>query len=209
MTIHSHDHATLGSAAHKAPEDIVQRAFAALEKCNALTTTRVWTPGRQAAFLAMIAEGATVAKAAGNIGVVERTAYSFRRRVAGELFDIGWRAANLLARDKLHDELYERALNGQTIQETRDDGERVVSVTRQRFDNRLAVAVMTRLDRLADDRAPDMDTVRLIAANFDTYLAHVTADMDVDDVIGFLRERAADEAFDLRAKPVIHDDKET
>lgn len=172
-----------------------------------MTTTRVWTPGRQATFLALIAEGATVAHAAKIIGVSERTAYSFRRRVSGELFDIGWRAANLLARDKLHDELYERALNGQTFHDTRDDGERVVSVTRQRFDNRLALAVMTRLDRLADEPSPDMEAARLVAANFDQYIARITADLEPAGVFEYLRQRANSDTFDFGRPPDGQDDE--
>ncbi len=163
-------------------------AIAALDRLHAPVVGQ-WTRARQVRFLSAIADGATVADAALSIGLTARSAYQFRHRVEGELFSIGWTAAKLLARDALHDTLYERAVNGQTWTVERDDGERVVSTTRHRHDNRLALAMLTRLDRLTDENVtPELSRLRLIAGDFDGFLARVVGGADTADMIDFLSE---------------------
>lgn len=59
-----------------------------------------WTPDRQRAFLSAIADGLTVERACRLVGLTVSSAYALRQRAAGAGFALGWRAANLLARDR-------------------------------------------------------------------------------------------------------------
>lgn len=111
--------------------------------------------------------------AAAEVGLSRRSAYALRRRAGGQAFDLGWQAADLLACDSLRETLWDRARNGQSWTTVRDDGERVVTTTRHRFDNRLALAMLTRLeDKLAD--APTAPAARM-AGKFEHLLAHIEA----------------------------------
>ena len=88
-----------------------------------------WTPDRQRAFLEAIAEGHTVGSACALVGMAPSSAYALRRRAAGAAFALGWRAATLLAREKVADTLLARAIDGQVETITRPDGE---TITRHR-----------------------------------------------------------------------------
>lgn len=163
-------------------------AIAALAKVYAPIVGQ-WTRARQVTFLNAIADGATVADAALAVGLTARSAYQFRKRVEGDLFSVGWTAASLLARDALHDTLYQRAVQGQSWTVERDDGERVISTTRHRHDNRLAMAMLTRLDRLTDETiTPELSRIRLIAGDFDGFLARLVGGADTTDMIEFLSD---------------------
>jgi hypothetical protein len=141
-----------------------------------------WSPDRQRAFLEGIADGQSVEAACRAVGLSVASAYAFRRRAAGAAFALGWRAAILVARDIIADRLLARALEGQEESWTRADG----SIgTRRRFDNRLAMALLARLDRLAEAppaEAPasatacDHQAARLVAQDFDAFLALVEAE---------------------------------
>ena len=153
-----------------------------------------WTPDRQVRFLAAIADGALVREACAEVGLTATAAYSFRRRAAGAAFALGWSAANLHARERLADRLLERALDGQVETITRPDGQ---VIERHRHDNRLAQAMLARLDRLAagDPPAARATTTatpghaaaahpaadphaaaRTVAAGFEAYLDLIAAD---------------------------------
>jgi hypothetical protein len=151
-----------------------------------------WTPDRQARFLAAIAEGHLVRDACAMVGLSVTSAYAFRRRAGGAAFALGWAAANLHAREVLADTLLARAVEGQVETITRGDGS---VVERHRYDNRLAQAMLTRLDRLAaaDPATPaaaslaadapaapaaidPLRAARGVAAGFDAYLDLIASD---------------------------------
>ncbi|CAM3031697.1 hypothetical protein SPAN111604_00265 [Sphingomonas antarctica] len=208
MTIDSnHGAAPKPPAAPQDPQVHFDRALKIMEDANMLATTKTWTRGRQAAFLAKIAEGATVKEAAAEVGVVERTAYSFRRRLAGASFDLGWRAGRMLARDRLDEEIYHRCIEGQivtteTVVET-PDGERTQTVTRRLHDNRLAMAMLRRLDRLAEDRTvPGSYVAGLIAMDYDAYLAHVATGAPIEPLIRALAREAEETRKSNPAEPL-------
>jgi len=152
-----------------------------------------WTPDRRRTFLEALSEGHTVEAACGVVGLSVASAYALRQRRGGEAFAVGWRSACLIARDRLSDELYSRALQGVTESVTRADGE---TVTRHRYDNRLAMAMLTRLDKLAEHPRPDhltpQDTTdpfvraRAVAADFTHFLALVEAGCGARDVAEFV-----------------------
>jgi len=151
-----------------------------------------WTPDRQRLFLVTLAEGATVEAAAAKVGLSPQSAYAFRQRAGGAAFALGWHAALLLQRQKLADTLTSRAFDGQTDTYTRADGQ---TVQRHRHDNRLALALLARLDRLAaaDERADrhgEAEAARLVAGEWQRYLDLVAADATPAQAGLFLAARA-------------------
>jgi hypothetical protein len=120
-----------------------------------------WTPDRTARFLDTLSHKGNVARAAAAIGLSRETAYCRRRR--DPLFARAWSAAMLLAREEGGHILADRALDG-VEEEVWFRGELVG--TRRRYDNRLLLAHIARLDRLALD-----ETVSADAARFDELVA--------------------------------------
>jgi len=154
-----------------------------------------WTPDRQRAFLEAVAEGHTVASACALVGMAPSSAYALRRRAAGAGFALGWRAANLLAREKVADTLLARAIDGQVETITRADG---ATVTRHRYDNRLASTMLARLDRFADKEAGEAthQAARLVAAEFDGFLDLIDRDEGPARTGVFLAARIAGDEVD-------------
>ncbi len=158
-----------------------------------------WTPPRQRRFLEFIADGHIVDHAARMVGLSATSAYAFRRRPAGAAFALGWRAANLVARDHLADTMLERARNGTTETITRDDGS---TVERHRVSDRLGLQLLARLDRQADAAsAADATAAQLVAGDFDPFLDLVGDDAGAARAGLFLAARSdADAALaDLAA----------
>jgi len=128
-----------------------------------------WTPAKQRLFLRMVAEGHTITNICAAIGMSVASAYALRRAARGAAFALGWQAALLLAREHLADTLLERAVHGSVETITRSDGS---TLTRQRHDNRLAVHMLARLDRLAETGTGPADhaAARLVAGEFEQFL---------------------------------------
>jgi hypothetical protein len=98
----------------------------------------------QAAFVRTLAQWGNVRAAARQVGVSR--AHLYRMRRASAAFRKLWDAALVLARPQVEEVLADRALNG--VQETVFyHGEEVA--TRTRFDSRLLLAHLGRLDRIA------------------------------------------------------------
>lgn len=152
-----------------------------MESDNLYTTRRLrhdgWTPERMSRFHRALAETGVVATAAFESGMSAQAAYALRHRDAA--FAAGWEAALTLARARLADELLARAMNGVTERVIRDG---VIVGERLRYDNRLSIAVLTRLDarvdraeERGDGRGSGRGGVRgdvhlRVAANWETYL---------------------------------------
>jgi hypothetical protein len=149
-----------------------------------------WSAEKQVAFLQGIAEGLTVGQACRVVGLSMQSAYAFRQSARGTQFSIGWQAALLKSRDMLADTLMERALHGNVETVTRPDGS---ETERHRFDNRLAMAMLTRLDRLADKGAKETThaAARLAAEDFAEYLELIAADAGPARAGLFLARRIA------------------
>jgi hypothetical protein len=75
------------------------------------TPTYHWTPASQRAFLAHLAVEGSVRRAAAHVSMSPRAAYDLRYRREGMAFRMGWAAAILIARDRLSDDLIDRALH--------------------------------------------------------------------------------------------------
>ena len=108
-----------------------------------------WTGDKMAIFCEALADTAVVAEACDQAGMGISGAYALRRRSA--FFAAAWDAALTIARERLADTLLARSIEGNVEQIWRDGelvGERHV------IDNRLGLAILRRLDRLAETGSP-------------------------------------------------------
>jgi hypothetical protein len=146
--------------------------------------------GKQVVFLESIAGGFTVVEAAARAGISVTAVYNFRNRRAGRAFNIAWEAADRRARRPLADHLRGRSVEGQTDTYRDKDGELVG--TRHRHDNRLAMAILTRLDKKAEAYKEDERLVTVIAEEFEEMLDVIEVDGDAEEFIASRRPPAGD-----------------
>jgi hypothetical protein len=104
-----------------------------------------WTGEKMAIFCETLAETAVVAEACAAAGMGISGAYAARRR--NPVFAAAWDAALTIARERLADTLLARSMEG-NIEQIYKDGELVGE--RHVLDNRLGLAILRRLDRLAE-----------------------------------------------------------
>jgi hypothetical protein len=104
-----------------------------------------WTGECMAIFCETLAETAVVAEACEAAGKAISGAYALRRR--SPVFAAAWDAALTIARERLADTLLARSMEG-NIEQIWRDGEIVGE--RHLLDNRLGLAILKRLDRLAE-----------------------------------------------------------
>ncbi len=115
---------------------------------------------RQAAFLRLLADSGEVRAAAKASAVSHQTVYRLRR--ASPAFRRAWDAALLVAREHAEEVLASRAMHG-VEEEVFYHGE--VVAKRRRYDARLLLAHLARLDRLET-----REDVALLAGDFDALL---------------------------------------
>lgn len=151
------------------PSTFDHAAFHGFSPPPGATRHEGWTPDKQRCFLEALSEGHNVIRSCAIVGLSKQSAYALRNSPRGQSFALGWDAAVLKARDALADDLMDRAFNGVRDTVTRDDGS---IITRHRHDNRHAMAVLNRLDRMADAaKGPGIAAAaRLIAVDFAQYL---------------------------------------
>ncbi len=94
------------------------------------------------------------------------SAYARRNSAAGHAFALGWDAAILLSRHAVADDVASRSRHG-VIDRVYRNGELVAE--RHRYDNRLTMAHLTRLDRLAAE-VEHRPEVHAVAAEYDCFL---------------------------------------
>ena len=134
-----------------------------------------WTAAARRAFLERLAETGVVLDACLAAGMSAQAAYALAAR--DPLFDAGWNAALLFARRRLADELLARAMNG-VVEQVHKDG--VVVFERHRHDNKLAVAMLARMDARLD-RAEERGERHLeVARRWEDYLDAVGEDRRED-----------------------------
>jgi hypothetical protein len=104
-----------------------------------------WTPERRTRFLDRLAQDGNVLAACALVGLSREAAYRLRRR--DPVFARAWAAAQALAREAAAQALATRAIDG--IEEDVWYRGEVVG-TRRRYDNRLLLAHIARLDKLAE-----------------------------------------------------------
>lgn len=120
-----------------------------------------WTPERRARFLDCLAGKGNVQLACRAVGLSPEAAYRLKRREP--LFARAWAAALVLARAATEQVIADRAIDG--IEENVWHRGELLE-TRRKYDTRLLLAHMARLDRLADDEGARADAER-----FDELLA--------------------------------------
>ncbi|MGN3974003.1 hypothetical protein [Tsuneonella sp. SYSU-LHT278] len=128
----------------------------------------VFTRERQVAFLHALAGSGAVRPSAAQAGISYRTAY--RERRASPAFRRAWDAALLSARALHEDVLASRAIDG-VEEEVWYHGE--VVATRRRYDARLLLAHLARLDRLTEDAR-----LRAFADDYEGALERFAAGID-------------------------------
>ena len=129
-----------------------------------------WTPQCQRAFLEALCCTGSVTRAAKEVAKSARSAYDLRFRRDGAAFRLGWDAAILVSRDVVNDMLMDRAVNGyEEVVSKQDDG----TIMRGKFDNRLGMNLLGRLDRMAEAQALKGSRnaqVLLITQDFESFL---------------------------------------
>ena len=140
----------------------------ALAEGSAIARRDGWTPFARRLFLEVLAETGRVTTACDYARLTKQSAYALRAR--DPLFAAGWDAACELARGPLADALYEKAVDG-VVDTITKDGE--VVAERHRFDSRLSIAVLHRLDKRCD-RAAELGSRHLaILCRWDEWLGLV------------------------------------
>ena len=134
-----------------------------------------WTPAARAAFLDMLAQSGVVTDACRKVQRSSQAAYALRNR--DPLFAAGWDAALSMARARLADELFHRAVNG-TVDQVWKDG--AVVAERHRHDSRLSIAVLNRLDARCDRGERIGDPALRLSANWEAWLAAMAEDRTAD-----------------------------
>ena len=156
---------TLIDALHRDPEalaEVVSRAGPEDVRHDG------WTPFARRLFLSVLADTGRVSTACNWAHMSPQSAYALRAR--DRIFAAGWDAACEIARAPLADALYEKALDGVTETIVKD-GE--VVATRHRFDSRLSIAVLHRLDKRCD-RAAEIGSPHLpVVRNWEEFLTHL------------------------------------
>ena len=119
-----------------------------------------WNGPAMATFCRTLAETGIVTEACRACGKAAKSAYALRQREP--LFARAWESALSLARERLADDLLARSLKGSAEQIIRDG---CIWGERHSYDNKLAFAILRRLDRRAElgatfrtppaDRIPD------------------------------------------------------
>src|SRR3546814_812540 len=99
-----------------------------------------WTPEKMRLVLSRLAECGVVKEGCLACGMSARSAYNLRDR--DPLFAAGWEAACVMARPRLADEAFSRAMNG-IVERIYKDG--MIVAERHRYDNKLTMAVLGRL----------------------------------------------------------------
>ncbi len=150
-----------------------------------------WTPETRVKFLEALANCGNISTAAAFVQRSRTSAYSLKRRDVN--FSRGWDAALLLARDVATDFLQERAING-IEEDVYHQGE--VVGTRRRYDSRLLLAHIARLDKLAErvsvsrGAARFDDMMNAIATKEDT--AALISEPTTDEIVGIIAEVEAE-----------------
>lgn len=144
-----------------------------------------WTGAKMKRFLQMLAETGVVTDACRVTGMSRKSAYALRNSARGRAFALGWDAALLLSAPSVADDVASRSRYG-VVDRVYRDGKLVAE--RHRYDNRLTMAVLTRLDRQLQEMRRDAAAAARIAADeWEQYLAAVEAGEGAD---AFLAARA-------------------
>jgi hypothetical protein len=137
-----------------------------------------FTPEKVGAFLEALAATGVVEHAAAAVGLSASAAYAFRNRRQGRAFAKMWDAVLVhRARARLASELQGRAVAG-CVSVRKRDGEVVGEY--HYYDNRLAMSLLTRLDRMAEREAPSEAHLRALSEDLDEFTECLASGGDSD-----------------------------
>jgi len=152
-----------------APRGAQEEAAEVLDPSGRRLRVDGWLPWKKARFLLVLVAGGVVADACRAVGMSVASAYALKNRRSGRAFGKMWDAILVhRARGRLADNNLSRAMNG-FVEQVLKDG--IVVAERRRFDNRLSMAMLTRLDRLAESKSGDeAELLRALSEDFEDYL---------------------------------------
>jgi len=160
-----------------------------------------WTGEKMAIFCETLAETAVVAEACDAARMGISGAYAARRR--NPVFAAAWDAALSIARERLADTLLARSMEG-NVEQIYKDGELVGE--RHVLDNRLGLAILRRLDRLARDSMRSCEGRSPVQVkNLDTCLSKGTQPIDWNTAVEALR--LGDDEGVAKALALVEGDK--
>jgi hypothetical protein len=140
-----------------------------------------WSTGRQAAFLAHLADNGIVEDAARAVGMSVSGGYALRRTSRGYAFNLGWEAALIIARRIVADRLMTAAIKGEESRWVREEG--VTTYTRQ--NTKLS---LTLLDRV--NPATTLAEVMAVATRFDHFLELIDGGVSAQEMWDYLFDDA-------------------
>ena len=143
-----------------------------------------WTPQAIGIFLRTLAADGIVEHSARAAGMSGAAAYAFRNRRQGRAFARMWDAILIhRARARLAAENQARAIAGCVSRRVREGAP---DTEYHYHDNRLSMAMLTRLDRLADKEAPNEDHLRALSEELEEFIDCAAQGGDLD---AFVEER--------------------
>ncbi|MGZ8284271.1 MAG: hypothetical protein ACXW27_01345 [Allosphingosinicella sp.] len=182
------------------PRDSRCEAAEVLDPCHRRPRRDGWLPWKKAQFLLVLVAGGVVADACRAVGMSVASAYALKNRRSGRAFGKMWDAVMIhRARGRLADNNLSRAMNG-CVEQVLKDG--VVIAERRRFDNRLSMAMLTRLDRLAESKSGEESALlRALSEDFEDYVEVVEAGGDEDAFLEAHRSQPEEQEVTERAAP--------
>ena len=140
-----------------------------------------WGPEQIGGFLRALAATGVVEHAARTVGRSPQSAYNFRNGRQGRAFARMWDAVLInRTRARVASEISGRAIAG-CVSVRKKDG--VVVSEYHYYDNRLAMSLLTRLDRLADKEAASEAHLRTLSEDLDDFIDCLAAGGDADAVV--------------------------
>lgn len=155
-----------------------------------------FTPEAIAAFLYRLAETGVVERAAEAAGVSPQAAYAFRNRRAGRAFGRVWDAV-LIHRARVRTVAENTRIANEGCVAERRDADGNVTATSHYRDNRLSMAMLTRMDRLAEREGADDEHLRALSEDMEEFVECVAEGGDPDAFVEARRpppSEAADRA---------------
>lgn len=162
-----------------------------------------WTAEAIEGFLRDLAANSVVEHAARAVGRSAASAYAFRNRRQGRAFARMWDAVLIhRARARVASELQARAIAG-CVSIRKKDG--IVVSEYHYHDNRLAMSLLSRLDRLAEREAASEAQLRALSEDLDDYCDVVAAGGDEDAFVAERRPAEPEPQAPEPAEPLRED----
>jgi len=151
-----------------------------------------WTPAAQRRFVAVLAQTGSVQQACDAARMTRASAYRLRRRAAGRAFATGWRAAVLIAQQKLGERMLDLALKPVAYSATRHPETRRLRWRRcePALGRGQGLALLKRLDAAAAAiRADELAQAEIVLGDFAVFLDLIEQGGDAAALARFFSDR--------------------